>query len=294
MAFRISLLLLTAGLAFGFFPDGVSRENSHQVVPEQVSLRKVEYKGTRFNVDSTLATDVAPETVARSPALDEASAKLEWLPTQHLNFEFKGPYAEQFKNSYWIVPSLSVYQVSDYEKDLGRSVHLTIAVLKDILKRKPIGRSLELTLSRRPSIERNDVPFLPITEGRQHFHARIKYVSFKNGSGVMFLTFSSSETSPPNNEGLALLFQGLSDDGRYGVSGVFPVSVPFLRKGFKAENPKEVALDKKFYLLSVDSKQFQQYIGPLVNRLELFPEGEFTPSLSAIEKVVGSLQIGFQ
>jgi hypothetical protein len=126
---------------------------------------------------------------------------------------------------------------------------------------------------------------------RQAFRARVNYVPFKNGRGIMFLSQYNIETSLINNQGLAYVFQGVTDDGTHVVSAVFPVAAPFLPKDFDVETVEEYKLPKDFYTLPNESKVYQSYLRTVVPKLEALPPDKYVPELRLLEELVRSLSV---
>jgi len=62
----------------------------------------------------------------------------------------------------------------------------------------------------------------------QAFIGKRKFLRFRNGRGVLFLTQYQQETLPVNNGALVCTFQGMTDDNAWYVSAVFPVAAPGL------------------------------------------------------------------
>lgn len=132
------------------------------------------------------------------------------------------------------------------------------------------------------------MPFLPMWEATQAFISHVRYVRFKNGKGVFFLTQWDTETEQITNERLEYAFQGITDDGQYYVYAEFSVAAPFLPTG---SQPEVVAWNEKNYLLLHGSKKYQSYLRPVLAKFEALPEDQFQPNLALLEELVESLQI---
>jgi hypothetical protein len=132
------------------------------------------------------------------------------------------------------------------------------------------------------------MPFLPMWEACQAFVAHVRYVNFKNGRGVFFLTQWNTETSQVVNAGLEYVFQGITNDGRYWIYAEFSVSAPSLLNG---DEPEVRAWDTENYLLPHNSEKYQEYLRPVVAKLEATPDNEFRPNLRLLEQLIESLRI---
>ena len=73
-----------------------------------------------------------------------------------------------------------------------------------------------------------------------------------------------------------------------GFYAEFSVAAPFLPKG---DEPEVVAWNEKNYLLSHKSKEYQNYLRPLLTKLETLPANKFQPKLELLEQLIGSLEV---
>ncbi len=169
-----------------------------------------------------------------------------------------------------------------------------VRVLRALLDKQPKLHELKSFLTKVRSPESRQftnfpqMPFLPLWEASQAFVAKPVYLRFKNGRGVFFLTQWNTETSQAVNEGLEYAFQGITDDGKNHVYAEFSVRAPFL----PSENdPAVTKWDEKNYLLPQDSKTYQEYIRPIVDRLQATPSEQFQPDLRLLEKLMMSLYV---
>lgn len=79
-----------------------------------------------------------------------------------------------------------------------------------------------------------------------------------------------------------------SNDGRYWVYAEFSVSAPGLPEGGE---PEVLPGDEKNYLLSWNTKKFQNYLCPVVAKLETVPADKFQPNLELLEHLIQSLEV---
>jgi hypothetical protein len=135
------------------------------------------------------------------------------------------------------------------------------------------------------------MPFLPMWEAQQAFVSHVKYVNFRNGKGVFFLTQWNIETSQIANDGLEYAFQGITDDGRYYVYAEFSVSAPNLPNG---NEPAVIAWNEKEYLLPRQSRKYQQYVRGVVAQLQALRDDQFQPKLQSLERLISSLDVQSQ
>ena len=67
---------------------------------------------------------------------------------------------------------------------------------------------------------------------------QFNYVDFAGGSGVRFIGRESTEHSPVTKDQFNYYFQGLTSDGNYYVSFVFPIFTPDL-----PDTPEDVSTE---------------------------------------------------
>ena len=109
------------------------------------------------------------------------------------------------------------------------------------------------------------IPMLPAVEAAEVFHNHVKYLNFKDGSGVAYLTSYAQDEAPLKNGDFYYSYQGISTDGKYYVSLQYPVKAPKLPTTTKLK--------------------------PGVAYLDKLPDADFVPSLSAIDKMIQSISI---
>jgi hypothetical protein len=266
--------------------------------------KSTSYQGVSFYVDQSLAKSVAPETI---PASTQGKPSDIW--PEHIGFTLIGlprPRSLPGKDPHIRVFSIPKFRealgiaTKEYQKSLAQpakvedwSTYLDTEVnlLKSLLKTKPVKATLRSFLTKQRGAKGcgGSMPFLPLWEACQAFVARPRYVKFKNGEGVLFLTQQDvSETSQVTNQGLEYAFQGITNDGQSYVYAEFSVAAPFLPKGDEAAVR---AWNEKNYLLSHRSAEYQRYVRPIVVKLEALPANQFEPKLQLLDQLVESLAV---
>jgi hypothetical protein len=268
----------------------------------QVINRNANYGGVSFKYDSLLASKVVGETV-REWVHDKPS---DVIP-EHPSFTLVD--YPLFKNSPQGNPQIKVFSLNKFRRAMRAAStegnkHVVyprnppswttyfdeeVRILKSLLAGKP-ARDVQRFVAKARGHEGCSaaMPFLPMREACQAFVARVRYVNFKNGKGVFFLTQWDRETTQINNQWLECAFQGITDDGRYWVYAEFPVAAPFLPRG---DEPEIVAWNEQNYLLAHESKEYQAYLRPVRAKLEALPAKQFQPNLELLEKLIGSLEV---
>lgn len=267
----------------------------------------VSYKGVSFNFDPSLTSEVKPETIAAS-----TEGKPSDIWPEHVGFKFVGyppikklPETDpqirvfsvaKFREAFQIATKEYTKSLADPSKaeDWTEDFDDEVRVLKSLLKTKPAKLNLARFLARARGMQGCGVttmPFLPMWEACQAFVARPRYIKFRNGEGVLFLTQMDTETSRVTKQGLEYAFQGITNDGQSYVYAEFSVAAPFLPKG---DEPEVEAWNVKNYLLPHKSAQYQKYVRPIVAKLEALPADQFRPNLRLLEQLIESLEVQFR
>lgn len=250
----------------------------------QSSQRRVTYEGIGFSYPSILGENVKAETVTQHH-LERADEKPDSATPRHVSFHLEGSYAEGHRSSFFDSPAIHVYPLSDYKRVLAASKQYVEELDRDV-------QSLKRILTDRPSHIEGTIPVLPWIDAVQTIRAHVRYVQFRNGRGITFLTQYNIEPAIVNNDGLAYLFQGLTDDGRYYISATFPVSAPDLPKNFDTETFAGYTVPENFYEnYDSNKKAYEQYLDKIERKLNDLPSDQYTPNLQLFEELMSSLTI---
>lgn len=123
----------------------------------------------------------------------------------------------------------------------------------------------------------------------QMLSARIQAISFVNGKGIRLLTQASGFPAPINNSELFYYYQGLTNDGRYFMQAILPVSAPFLASG----NTPETAV------FPVDAIPFDwenpeshaSYYEAVTQQINGASADIFLPSINDLDGLIQSVEI---
>jgi len=232
----------------------------------------VSLNGLSFTIPVGLATGATVESRARNePAEGEDLPWWEKLPA-HNEYTLQGYVMLDFDRGAY----LYVYPVDEF-----------IAANEDAAK---IIQSLRDLLANPASLSTlKYLPFLPLIPAEQVFHSNVEMVSFQNGSGVRYLTQFSQFPSAITN-GLVYTFQGLTSDGKYYVSTMLPVRVPFLL------DPVRDAV------LPADGIPFEPgdfaghpaYVAAVTERLNATDPNIFFPALPNLDALIQSIFVSAQ
>lgn len=144
-----------------------------------------------------------------------------------------------------------------------------------------IGK-LRALLDAKPSAPADALPFLPMWNAGQIFHAQTAYLDFGGGSGVRYLTQYAQSFTTVNNSSLFYTFQGLTNDGKYYISAILPVGHPSL----PLDDSTIPGGDFNSF-----AENYQTYLSETLTALEAQPDDSFSPSLIELDALIQSLQI---
>ncbi|MCE1255191.1 MAG: hypothetical protein LWX83_16790, partial [Anaerolineae bacterium] len=164
------------------------------------------YEGFSFVYDPALAQNVNAQTLQASAPVSNDMPPFEVNPTTY-RFTFQGYTLP----SHFLEARIDIFPIDEY-RNLDPD-----NVTKEV-------DSLKTLLVNRPSVSSGNMPFLPIWNVAQVFHAQIKYIHFANGDGVRFISQGAQSLNPVNNQDLFYTFQGLTSDGVYYISAVLPLN----------------------------------------------------------------------
>jgi hypothetical protein len=281
-----------------------------EIIPNQPALdqnaknlRTVSYQGISFSFHPSLATEVKSETI---PAM--LSGKPSDIAPDHSAFTFIGyklprtlaqgdpqirvfPIAK-FRDAVRRASAENARTVVSPKKPPSWTIYFDeeLRTLKALLAQRPGAKNLRRVIVRaRRNASNSQLPFLPLWEATQAFAAHVRYVDFKNGKGVFFLTqWDPSDTTQVTNEGLEYAFQGITNDGQYHVYAEFAVKTAVLPRG---DEPEVINWNKKNYLIEHQSRRYQNYLRPILAKLEALRADEFQPNLELLEELIGSLEV---
>jgi hypothetical protein len=207
----------------------------------------------------SMATGFHTETVAAVSASDNAPF-WEVLP-EYTRVTLQGyPISNHLMQ-----PQLFIYPV----KDLGKVNEAA----------GQIAASLE-TLIQSPR-EATPLPFLPLFNAVQVVHTHLQPLDFKGGRGLRYLTQLDQGPVPINNYEMIYTYQGLTNDGKYYVASMLPVTHPSLPVDGKVtgKEPQEFTAD------------FPTYLANVVKALSPQAANTFTPDLTQLDAMMSSLEI---
>jgi len=228
--------------------------------PPQPTGNQVNHAETTFYYHPSLAQSVNAETV---PESNFTGAPHFDIYPQHSLFNFIGypSYPDAFHD-----PRILVYPSAEFAA-MNPSAGDTIFWLQNILDTRP------------PDTPADGLPFLPIWNAGQMMHSNMRYLDFQTGSGVRYLAQYGQSYWPINNKDIFYTFQGLTADGTFYISAIFPVANSIL------PDANTVVLDDAFY------NNYDNYVLDIANQLNAQSDSAFIPDLTLLDNLVQSLDI---
>ena len=152
--------------------------------------------------------------------------------------------------------------------------------------------ALQGMLASRPADMEGALPFLTMAGAGQVFHTKLAYLDFANGSGIRYITSYGQYYVPYNNRDLFYTFQGITDDGKYWVSVIFPVNHAILPPTYDSTivPPGGIAIP------SWDSPTYEEdmeaYYSTMNGIMTATADNTFVPALDCLDQYIQSLNIG--
>ncbi|HSL31845.1 MAG TPA: hypothetical protein VK900_21760 [Anaerolineales bacterium] len=134
---------------------------------------------------------------------------------------------------------------------------------------------------------RETLPAVPFFNATPLIAANIQLLSFRSGRGVRALTQYAQYAAPVNNHELFYHFQGLTDDGRYYIVAVLPVTAPILADDEKIEAP----VPDGGVAIPANIGPNDVYYISVTQRLNALARDSYTPALNDVDALVQSIQV---
>lgn len=170
-------------------------------------------------------------------------------------------------------PILYVLPISAYQRQWASSGDDTIIEQAETLR--------EL-LHRRPAVLDKPLPLLPPNGLTNTLVTASGFVDLESGSGIRFVGVFGEIQGPLVNSDLRYYFQGLTRDGQYYISLIYPVSAWFLPDARNEVPPAEQA--------EFDDDP-EAYIAATLERLNTLVLSEWSPGLDKLDALIKSLRI---
>jgi hypothetical protein len=219
-----------------------------------------------ITIPQGLAKDALTEMISavtdpNAPAWEMAPAHLEFTLT---SYQLQDKFHQ---------PKIYIYPAQEFAADSGAGESI---------------RRLQAILTNTAPPTADNLPFVPFFNAGQVFAAQIQIIQFQNGSGVRFLTEYAQSFATINNRELFYHFQGLTDDGKYYIIAILPVTAPMLASDEKPDAP--VPPDGvPFPGYDDPNADFIGYYDAITEKLNAQTPENFQPSLSVLDDLMRSL-----
>lgn len=230
---------------------------------------QVNHAGISFSYDPTLLGDINIQEIAATAD----QGMFEQPSPAHTWIGFVPPGIQRDISNHWFLawePSLLFYNLNDFGS----------FALGDHYARERVDQFQEL-LDQRPLTFTNQIPVVPPINAGQVIRAQIKWLDFGNGVGVRFVTQFDQAANPINNEGLVYIFQGMTTDGMFGVTAVFPLDLDGL--------PANAAMNEADYNAFIEN--FDQEMAAFSEQLNSAADERYNPPLTQLDALLQSLNI---
>ena len=156
----------------------------------------------------------------------------------------------------------------------------------------PIVTQMQELLTARPPAVDEALPFLVMAGAAQVFHTKMEYLDFANGSGVRYLTSYGQYYVPYNNHDLFYTFQGLTSDGKYWVSVIFPVNHPVLPPTYDSTAVPVGGMPIPSWDSPTYAEDMETYYAAMQGIMTASADDSFVPGLDCLDQYIQSLNIG--
>jgi len=244
-------------------------------VPELSSVIEAPPESTpTIQIDVSITT--APLNAIIPPTLASGAAS---TVTTEVEFPYINPSLGE-------MPSHSKYLLEDYP--LVTSVHQPGVLVFNASEYANYSELTQMIVEGLRDLSATPGAPLPEALYSGPLTAQVAPIEFRNGRGVRYLTQSGQAPEPIHNEGLFYFFQGVTTDGQYYVSAIFPTSNAFLVSNADPASPLPVDG------IPFDFENFEtlpEYYAAMTEKLDSAAPATFSPSLAILDAFVESFLI---
>lgn len=151
--------------------------------------------------------------------------------------------------------------------------------------------ALQSLLTTRPADVDGALPFLTMAGAAQIFHTKLAYLDFANGSGIRYLTSYGQYYVPYNNHDLFYTFQGVTSDGLYWVSAIFPVNHAILPPTYDSTVVPVGGIPIPTWNSPTYDTDMETYYSAMQGIMTLTADDTFVPGIDCLDQYIQSLTI---
>lgn len=234
--------------------------------PEATGI-SVSFQNVSFVIPEGLASGASSEII---PAADEASGGPWGVAPEYIEFVLM----DYSPRDDFRPPVIRIYPAQEYAA-ANSWAQSSLAKLQAILA----SPSMPMTNDNLPTIPFNGA-------AAQQYASQAKIVSFANGSGVRMTSQYAQFPGPILKDGSYYHYEGLTNDGKYMVAIMVPVTLPIQAT---AENP---SADGIIYPSDIsDTTALDAYFQGVTDLLNAASPDSFQPNLNLLDALIQSIQI---
>jgi hypothetical protein len=234
-----------------------------EIPEEQQDLPDIVFEGIQFSFDPSLAGTITTAAIPGQNLGDD------FMPSETYPAHFEFTFNQYAVRDHSRNPKILIFPVEDF-RSISAYAHDQFNALQTALVNRPGGSAY------------STLPYLPLINAAQLFSAQVNYLDFQNGSGVRYLTMHGQDIFPVDNHHLIYTYQGITQDGRYYISAVFPLTHSELPDD-GADLIGENMMD--FY------NNWDSYLATTMRFLGEQPLDSFTPSIQLLDEMITSILI---
>ena len=227
----------------------------------------VTFDGIRFSYDNSLAGGV---NITAQAGDAETTFPPEVGHVQFLLY-VAPPVPESLFDA---VGGLRVYRVADFAQPGFEAAAGQLEQLQNLIA----ASDFDLAVYQTDVAESPNLPFMPVIAAGQTLRAQAAYLGGDNVYGIRYVTAWQEAAEPLLSHSLLYTFQGLSQDGAYYISAIFPLETALL--------PAETAAD---FDMAIFVEGLAQYQADTTAALNAAAPGDFSPALDQLDALVQSI-----
>jgi len=237
-----------------------------------------------ISYEPSLATSVEPSTV---PAVlpDNQSLFSGWHPDyariRFLGFPADSAYQLPFIDRENNIPQIMVFLTKDFSgfgdehpQGFVNQLHSLTELLKTGVSPDQCDKPL--------SDYESALPFLPWVNMKQTFCAQPQIIEFAGGKGIRYVTYYAQSPEPVLEQRVFYTFQGVTNDGVFYVSALFPIKTGIFPK---EPLPCPKCGDPNYNPFP----EWNALLTEQLTQLNAQSEADFEPSLKTLDEVIKSI-----
>lgn len=238
------------------------------VLAQDSTNHSITFDELSFQYDASLGENVNVLQVAGDPVADAGPGFSDAAKTQFTFYDFGEPMDSLFDTG-----GMRVYATADLAQ--YDFLQTQVDALQSLLAERPDLTEYETAIS---GAESKTLPYVPVLTHGQNLTARGQYVETDAVSGVAYVTAFRAAQEPFLPTDFLYTFQGISADGQWYINVTFPLYTELFPETLEG-------LDMEQF-----NAQWPEYLAESLATLNAATPEDFTPSLSAVDALIRSVQ----